>query len=152
MAPRKTCQRLVASCLAAAGGMLPATVFAQPPTPAAGAERATAHAVYVTESPRIDGVLDEPMWSAIEPVSAFTQRQPNKARNRASGPKCASPSTIAFCSLGSPSNRTDHCDFLGWGRRCLTPPSVRALVRLQGSLLSNEVHDKRLQRTAFRRR
>src|SRR2546425_2715670 len=78
MAPRKTCQRLVASCLAVAGGMLPATVFAQPPTPAAGAERATAHAVYVTESPRIDGVLDEPMWSAIEPVSAFTQRQPNE--------------------------------------------------------------------------
>lgn len=34
--------------------------------------------MYVAEPPRIDGVLDEPMWSAIEPVSAFKQRQPNE--------------------------------------------------------------------------
>lgn len=78
MALRKTCQRLVASCLAVVGVMLPATVFAQGSTRAAGDERATAHAVYVTEPPRIDGALDEPMWRAIEPVSAFTQRQQNE--------------------------------------------------------------------------
>ena len=65
-------------CLATVVMMLPAAVFAQPSTPAAGLERPTARAVYVTEPPRIDGVLDEPMWSAIEPVSAFTKGQPDE--------------------------------------------------------------------------
>ena len=44
-------------------------------TPAA-AQESTVHAVRTTEPPTIDGVLDEPFWDAIEPVTDFRQRVP----------------------------------------------------------------------------
>jgi hypothetical protein len=56
--------------LAAAG-----PVFAQP-APARGQDGLVAHATFIRERPRIDGVLDEAFWRTIEPVSAFKQRLP----------------------------------------------------------------------------
>jgi len=37
---------------------------------------ATARAVRIHEAPVIDGVLDEPMWAEIEPITDFVQRDP----------------------------------------------------------------------------
>ncbi len=37
-----------------------------------------APATYVEDRPDIDGVLDEPFWQLIEPISDFRQRVPNE--------------------------------------------------------------------------
>lgn len=43
--------------------------------PPRGAD-ATAHAVRVEKGPVVDGVLDDAIWSSIDPVSVFVQRDP----------------------------------------------------------------------------
>jgi hypothetical protein len=45
------------------------------PDPPRGAS-AIARAVRIDSRPRIDGVLDEPFWAAIEPITDFVQRDP----------------------------------------------------------------------------
>ena len=46
----------------------------EPPLPAGPASIAPAH--FVERAPSIDGVLDEPFWSEIEPITGFIQRDP----------------------------------------------------------------------------
>ena len=44
--------------------------------PSAEAQDRTARAVRIETPPRIDGVLDEPFWAAIPPITGFRQRDP----------------------------------------------------------------------------
>ncbi|MFC1730149.1 DUF5916 domain-containing protein [candidate division KSB1 bacterium] len=37
-----------------------------------------AYAVYFEESPRIDGILDEPIWNSVTPITGFLQREPQE--------------------------------------------------------------------------
>jgi hypothetical protein len=51
------------------------------PTPVpepAEAKEATLRAVRVTESPRVDGLLDEPVWASSAPAVGFRQREPRE--------------------------------------------------------------------------
>lgn len=61
------------SSAALVSGVLAATgVLAQDTPPA---ER-TVRAVRIETPPRVDGVLDEPLWAAIAPITGFRQRDP----------------------------------------------------------------------------
>lgn len=69
---------LLAGSLLALTAWLAAPLGAQAPvgqTAEAGASRA-ARAVRVSERPHVDGVLDEPFWADIEPVTEFRQWEP----------------------------------------------------------------------------
>ena len=63
-----------ACCLAvfAAGFGWAAPAAAQP-----SRERPFVQAVRVDEGPRIDGALDDAVWSLAPPVDGFTQQEPN---------------------------------------------------------------------------
>ncbi|MBP2647937.1 MAG: putative rane associated hydrolase [Gemmatimonadetes bacterium] len=49
-----------------------------PPDPAASADALNVHAVRASEPVRIDGVLDDSVWSRATPVSGFLQREPKE--------------------------------------------------------------------------
>ena len=68
-----SCRRsslLVVAALVALSVATPAT--AQP-----SRERPAIQAVRVDEAPRIDGALDDDVWSRATPVDGFTQQEPN---------------------------------------------------------------------------
>ena len=65
----------------AAGVAIAGAALALAPAPlqaqnGAGDMAMVAHAVRVTEPPRIDGILDDPLWAGIEPITDFRQREP----------------------------------------------------------------------------
>jgi len=39
--------------------------------------RGVVHPVRIAEAPRIDGLLDEPLWAEVEPITEFTQYEPD---------------------------------------------------------------------------
>ena len=53
----------------AALGLVVASAFGQAPSP-------EVRAVRIAEPPRVDGILDEPFWREIPPVTGFLQREP----------------------------------------------------------------------------
>ena len=59
-------------CLLAA---VPAVAQPSPPADDPVVEP-SAVATYVDEAPKIDGVLDDPIWQQIQPISDFKQRDP----------------------------------------------------------------------------
>ncbi len=64
---------LVAATVVVAGA--PTPVFAQ-----SSRERPAVRATLATESPAIDGVLNEAVWQAAMPVDTFTQQEPNEGQ------------------------------------------------------------------------
>ncbi|MDO8681620.1 MAG: DUF5916 domain-containing protein [Acidobacteriota bacterium] len=55
----------------------PARTTGQPLT---RGERPSVRAVLATESPKIDGVLDEAVWQSALPIDTFTQQEPNEGQ------------------------------------------------------------------------
>src|SRR5512141_2352192 len=75
-APRVTPWR----CWLFAALAIPAPLQAQPPDPGHDSATAVAHAARLAGAIHVDGVPDEPAWSAAEPVTAFTQRDPEEGQ------------------------------------------------------------------------
>src|SRR4249919_4008076 len=50
--------------------------------------RATIRAVRVTTPMRIDGRLDEPLYTSVPPISDFIQQEPQEVRRQPRRPKC----------------------------------------------------------------
>ena len=67
MKMRLTPRRLTASGALLLGGLVSGSASAQNPE---------ARAVRIETPPRVDGVLDEPFWAGIPPVTGFRQRDP----------------------------------------------------------------------------
>ena len=71
--PRSSYLQLLPVTLAV--GSAGAAIGAAATLPATDSDRSVA-AVRVETPPRVDGVLDEPMWAAIAPITGFRQRDP----------------------------------------------------------------------------
>ena len=71
MLPRLTA---ALGCCLALGPAVSAAAPPQPPPEASGAP--VVRAVRIETPPRIDGVLDEPFWAGLAPVTGFRQRDP----------------------------------------------------------------------------
>ena len=80
------CSRAAVSLILVLGSVFPVFADQTEPSDAAPAPpmtrdsegRVTVRAVRVVEPPRIDGVLDEPIYESLEPITGFIQQDPDE--------------------------------------------------------------------------